>query len=201
MIDKKTKEYIDNIFISMENDKSKGKENIYNEVIDTILFPKHLDYREELISELYLQFVTNKNISKSINEGYFKYLFIIAAKNQLHSNTSSFHKNVRKTGDLSFDGVLDNYFQIDEKISNQQQMDLEYKKEKEIQLSELKKAMSKIKMDFFEKEMMRLYFEENHTLRQIGLDYGINHSLVFQTIEKVKERIKKQIKLSNQKLK
>jgi RNA polymerase sigma factor (sigma-70 family) len=193
MINKKTKEYIDNIFIEMERAKRKGEDNIYNEVISTIIYP-NLKYREELISELYLQFVSNKNIEKSIDNNYFKYLFIIAAKNQVHSNTSPFHKNVRKLGIHTDIDAIQNFTDLEAQLTSKYDSDTEYKEQKEIQMASLKKAMKKVKLDFFEATMMELYFDNNKTLREIGKDYGINHSLVFQTIQKVLDRIKKQIK-------
>lgn len=196
-VDKKTKQYIDDLFTQMEKDKSSGKENVYNEVLNTIIYP-NLKKRDELVNELYIQFVTNKNISKAINEGYFKYLFIIAAKGQVHSNTSPFHKHARKSaGDVCFDSAMDNYYVIDERLTDEQEMDLEYKIQKEEQNKKLKAAMKKVKMDYFEATMMELYFDNNKTFREIGKEFDINHSLVFQTVQKVLERIKKQIKQSN----
>ena len=48
-------------------------------------------------------------------------------------------------------------------------------------------------MDYFESEMIRLYFDEGMTYRAISREYGVNHTLVYKTVKDVLTRIKKQM--------
>jgi RNA polymerase sigma factor (sigma-70 family) len=145
-----------------------------------------IKYKNELISEIAIYYLQNsKKIEDVYNKGYFKYYFIMTVKNQFRSTTSSFYKNVR----INDNNKVDETFQLEEledEYGLEYQNDMDEKWEQSI---ELRKT---IKMNYFESEMMRLYFDENMTYRAIAKEYGINHTLVFKTIKNVLERIKKQ---------
>jgi RNA polymerase sigma factor (sigma-70 family) len=158
-----------------------------NEIIVNILGAK-IRYKDELISEICLSYLSNKEkVEKVIEAGYFKYYFINTVRNQVHSKTSPFYKNV----------ILNNSKIIDEDIEIVDIIDdtiVDYKIEMELKWQRTLDLRSRTKMDYFESEMMRLYFDDGMTYRAIAEQYEINHTLVFKTIKDVLERIKKQIK-------
>ena len=161
----------------------KGSE--YDEILTNILGRKLIKYKTELISEIALNYLKNyKKIEKVIEEGYFKYYFIMTVKNQVHSNTSSFYKNVRLNDNGS---SYDSEDIIDE-------WGMTYKMEMEDKWNHINELKRTTKINYFESEMMRLYFDEGMTYRAIAEEYEINHTLVFKTIKDVIERMKKQLK-------
>lgn len=163
------------------------KGSIYDQVIDNIIAP-NFHHKDELISELALQFHSQeKNIIKALDGGYFKYLFIRIIKNQVHSSTSPFHKNCRTQSNNAFD-ISESFLDIEE-----DDFELNDKMLKEEQRLMLEQAVKTIKTTWFEMEMFNLYYKENKTYRQIEEEYNLDHVLVFLTVKKVKEKIKKQI--------
>ena len=115
--------------------------------------------------------------------GYFKYYFINSVKNQVHSNTSPFHKNIRiKDYDYLQDYTdLPNDDDIQEKILFEERLD---------KVNEIYKLTSK---SWFEDRMWEEYFVNGKTYRQIEKEYGLDHCLVFHNVKKVKQKIQKQM--------
>ncbi|MCP4761445.1 MAG: hypothetical protein GY870_06660 [archaeon] len=110
----------------------------------------------------------------------------MTVKNNVHSSTSPFHKNIR----------LNNKVQVEQDVQVEEIIDeygMEYKLEMDEKYEQAKQLRKNVKMNYFESEMMRLYFDENMTYRAIAEEYDINHTLVFLTVQNVLERIKKQI--------
>lgn len=163
-----------------------NKNSEYNQIIDKLIAP-HFHYKDDLLQEISLSYLSNKKkVQKAIDEGYFKYYFIMTVKNNVHSSTSPFHKNIR----------LNNKIQIEQDVQVEDIVDeygLEYKIEMDEKYKQAQYLRKNVKMNYFESEMMRLYFDENKTYRAIAEEYDINHTLVFITIKNVLERIKKQI--------
>lgn len=161
-------------------------ESEYNQIIDKLIAP-HFHYKDDLLQEICLSYLSNKNkVQKAIDEGYFKYYFIMTVKNNVHSSTSPFHKNIR----------LNNKVQVEQDVQIEEIIDeygMEYKLEMDEKYEQAKQLRKNVKMNYFESEMMRLYFDENMTYRAIAEEYDINHTLVFLTVQNVLERIKKQI--------
>ena len=159
------------------------KGSIYDEIINNIISPR-LDLKPELISELSISFLENKDkIEKVYEMGYFKYYFINSVKNQVHSKTSPFHKNIRiKDYDYIQDYIdLPSDDDIQEKILFEERLDL---------VNEIYKSTNKT---WFEDRMWEEYFVNNKTYRQIEKEYGIDHCLIFHNVKKVKNKIQKQL--------
>ena len=156
------------------------KGSIYDEIINTIISPR-LDLKPELISEIAISFLENKEkIEQVYKDKYFKYYFINTIRNQVHSNTSSFHKNVR-INDYEF---IDNYMLIsDDEIENKIVF--------EQKLDKIEKAYSKTKKSWFENLMWEEYFEKFKSYRQIEKEWNIDHISVFHSVKKLKQRVRK----------
>jgi RNA polymerase sigma factor (sigma-70 family) len=165
------------------------KGSIFDEIIDNIIAP-NFHQKPELISEIAVSFLTNeKSVNKAIKGNYFNYYFIRVVKNQLHSKTSPFHKNVRKTNTMAIP--------VSEIDIEDEEDDLQYKMLNERQNDLLTDVLDEIKVTWFEREIFRLYYEEGMTYRAIEAETGVDHSLCWVTIKKIKGRIKKQIRLKD----
>ena len=156
------------------------KGSIYDEIINNIIQPNfHL--KNELISELAISFLENRvKVQHALDNNYFLYYFIRACKNQVHSNTSGFHKNTRiKDYTQEF-----NYEIVDE-------TDIELKKEKEQKYIAIDKAYVTIPKTYFQEWLFHEYFTFNKTFRQIAKENEISHTLVFHEVTKIKKEIQK----------
>lgn len=158
------------------------KGSIYDEIINNIIQPNfHL--KSELISELAISFLENEDkVNQVIDNGYFPYYFIRACKNQVHSNTSPFHKNTR----IQEKQFIENY-------DFEDYSDIEIKKEKEEKYIKIDKAYTKIPKTYFQEFLFQEYFTKNKTFREIGKENDISHCLVFHEVTKVKNQLKKLI--------
>ena len=160
---------------------------IYDEIINNLIAPRY-DLKPELISEIAISFLENKEkIDEVYKQGYFKYYFINTVKNQIHSNTSTFHKNVR----------IKDYEYIDEITLINDDDDIEYKLLFEEKLESIQKVYGKIKKNWFQATIWEEYFINNKTYRQIESDWGIDHVLAWHTVDKLKKQIKKQLNENN----
>jgi RNA polymerase sigma factor (sigma-70 family) len=159
---------------------------IYDEIITTIIYP-NVHQKPELISELAISFLQNEErVNNVIRNNYFDYYFMQACKNQVHSSTSPFHLNCRKT---SCQGIDASWIDIEDDMS-----DLEYKELNELQNDTLNEALAGTTTTYFEAEMFRMYYQQDLTYRGIEKECGVDSSLAFSTIKKVKERLKNKIK-------
>lgn len=155
------------------------KGSIYDEIMSNVLNPR-LDLKPELISELALSFLENKEKIVDVYEkGYFKYYFINACRNQVHSSTSSFHKNIR----------IKDYEYIDNYIGLLDEDDIDQKIEFEKRLETIQETYKGVKKSWFEDKMFDEYFGKNKTYREIEREYGLDHSLVWVNVKKVKDRL------------
>lgn len=158
--------------------------SLYDEIMDNIITPRY-DLKPELISELSISFLENsKKIETIYKDGFFKYYFINACRNQIHSSTSPFHKNNR---------IMD-FEYIDNANTQYDDDDIELKKEFEYKLDLIHKTYKQIKKSWFENAMFEEYFIKNKTYRQIEAEYGLDHSLVWLNVKKVKDRLIEEIK-------
>ena len=154
------------------------KGSIYDEILDNILKPNY-HLKPELISELSISFLENEEkVSKVIQDGYFLYYFIRAVKNNVHSNTSPFHKNTRIKENLYYD----NLEVIDED-------DIQRKIEMEEKYIKIDKAYTKIPKTHFQEFVFHEYFTKDKTYREIGEEMGVSHCLVFHEVKKIKQEI------------
>lgn len=170
-----------NIRLILEEIATKG--SIYDEILNNLLTP-NLHLKPELISELAISFLENETkVNEVIKGNYFLYYFIRAAKNNVASNTSPFHKNVR---------IKDNMF-IDN-IDIEDLTDIELKLEKEEKYKLIDKNYVKIKKTHFQDMLWTQYFIEGKTHRQIGKEQQISHCLSFHEIRKIKEELLQKIK-------
>jgi hypothetical protein len=157
--------------------------SIYDEILTNLLSP-NLHLKPELISELAISFLENeKKVNEVIKGNYFLYYFIRAAKNNIASNTSPFHKNVR---------IKDNMF-IDN-IDLEDLTDIELKKEKEDKFLLIDRNYIKIQKTYFQDILWTQYFVQGKTHRQIAKELNISHCLSFHEIRKIKEELIKNIK-------
>ena len=169
---------INNILIEITT-----KGSIYDEIIDNIIQPR-FDLKPELISEIAISFLENKiKVEEAIEKGYFKYYFINTVRNQIHSNTSSFHKNIRIQDNEYFEnyGYLEDDTTIEDKIEFEERLEL------------INQIYKDTKKTWFENQMFEEYFIKNKTYREIGKEYGINHCLIFHNVKKMKEQILKKL--------
>ena len=120
-----------------------NKGSIYDEIIDNIITPR-FDLKPELISEIAISFLENKiKIEEVYRLGYFKYYFINTVRNQIHSNTSSFHKNIRIKDNEYFEnyGYIEDDTTIEDKIEFENKLnrfEVAYKKTKKSSREEKK---------------------------------------------------------------
>lgn len=154
--------------------------SIYDEIMRNIITPNfHLI--PELISELSISFLENEEkINGIIEQGWFKYYFIRACVNQVHSSTSGFHKNTRIQDKL----FIDNFDLIDND-------DIELKTEKELKLLKIDKTYTKIPKTYFQEFLWQEYYTKGKTHRQIAKENGISHCLSYHEIKKVRDKIQK----------
>jgi len=152
----------------------------YDEIINTIIQPNfHL--KPELISELAISFLQNREkVQHALDNNYFLYYFVRTVKNQIHSNTSGFHKNTRiKDYTQEF-----NYEIVDD-------TDIEIKKEKEKKYIAIDKIYTTIPKTYFQEWLWHEYFTFNKTFRQIAKENEISHTLVFHEVTKIKKEIQR----------
>lgn len=165
---------------------------IFDQFIDNIIAPNY-EQKPELISELAVSFLSNEeSVNKAIRGNYFQYYFINAVKNQVHSKTSSFHKNVRRTREQFSEPLGTWALSIPD--DEQELRDKELIEEKYNMLNEI---LEDTNVSWFEKEIYDLYFNKNYTYRQIEAETNIDHCLAWVTVDKIKKRIKKQINNSD----
>lgn len=158
--------------------------SIYDEIINNLITPR-FDLKPELISEIALSFLENKEkIERIYNEGYFKYYFINVVRFQIHSNTSSFHKNVRIKDYDFYENItiLDDDQDIENKIIFEEKLD------------KIQKIYKNISKSWFDNLMWEEYFVKDKTFREIEKDWDIDHVSAFHCIKKMKIKIKKNIK-------
>jgi hypothetical protein len=157
------------------------KGSIYDEIIDNIITPNfHL--KPELLSEISISFLENeKKVDEVIRQGYFTYYFIRTIKNNVHSNTSPFAKNVRLKDNVYYDNIeiLDN-------------SDIELKEEKELKLQRIDRAYTKIPKSYFQEFIWHEYFTFGKTYRQIANESEgtFSHCLAFHEISKIKNKLR-----------
>jgi len=157
--------------------------SIYDDIMNNLLTPR-IDLKPELISEISISFLENKEkIEKVYEMGYFKYYFINVIKNQVHSSTSPFHKNVR----------IKDYDYIQNYVDMADDTDIQEKILFEERLNLVNDIYKNTKKTWFEDKMWEEYFINGKTYRQIEAEYGLDHCLVFHNVKKVKEKIKKQL--------
>ena len=158
---------------------------VYDEIIDNMITP-NFHQKPELISEIAISFLSNQEkVEKALKGGYFNYYFINVVKNQVHSKTSPFHKNCRKSNAYAIP--------VDEIDIEDEQDDLEYKELNEVQNDILNEILEDITTTWFDSEIFRMYFEEGMTYREIEAKTQIDHCLAFTVIKKLKAKINKQI--------
>ena len=161
------------------------KGSIYDEIINNIIQPR-FDLKPELISELAISFLENrKKVQQAIDNNYFLYYFIRAAKNQVHSKTSGFHKNTRikdYTQEFNFDIVDEN--------------EIEYKKEKEEKYIAIDKIYTTIPKTYFQEWLFHEYYTFNKTYRQIAKENDISHTLVFHEVTKIRKFIQEKFDIT-----
>jgi hypothetical protein len=166
------------------------KNSEYDIILDNLL-GNNTEQKNELISELAISFIKNKDkIELAYKDKWFKYLFINAAKTQIQSSTSPFHRNCRQTISSELE-INDATTIIDDDY------DLQYKIMKEEQHEQLNIALFQVKCTWFEEQIFKSYFVENLTYRGIEEKYNIDHCLAYHTVKKVLNKIKKQIKNNN----
>jgi hypothetical protein len=160
------------------------KGSIYDEIINNIITPR-FELKPELISEIALSFLENREkIEQVYKDKYFKYYFISTVKNQVHSNTSSFHK-INRIKDYEYFGEYNH-------ITDQD--DIQDKIEFEVKIDKFQKIYKNTKKTWFENLLWEEYFINDKTYRAIEDEYGIDHCSAWHTVTNLKKRIQKNIK-------
>ena len=144
------------------------KEYIYEEVLRKY-FPKK-DIRDEFYNEMWLYFFEHPDrIVEVWNKKQFKYYYIGLIKNQVLSNSSSWHLNFRKPQQSLMEHLPEdteeyNYFQEEE-----EQEEKEKKKFKLRVIEEALQHFQKLDPKFKPSaDIFRLYYYENMSIREIG---------------------------------
>ncbi len=162
------------------------KGSIYNEIIDNLIAP-HLHYKNDLLSIITIDYLNNAtSVAKAINKGYFKYYFIMTVKNQVHSKTSKFYKEVKLTS-FKVEEFMEEFIDVEDLFG------MEYKMEQEDKMNIVKQIRKTTKISYFESECIRLYFDEGMTYRAIAKEYEVNHTLIFHVIKTVVATYKEQL--------
>lgn len=165
--------------------------SIYSDIIDNIL-GYNSNLKQPMLSEIGMYICEHKRkIAKIIDENYFKYWFINFVRIQAIKKNASLYKNERMTIIKKF-GTED--FNFDLYDSNEDNSDLQEKKEFEEKWELIKETREEVKVSWFDAEMFRLYYDENKTYRAIEKEYNIDHVLAFNSVKKVREKLKKHIK-------
>ena len=165
-----------NIRQVLEEIATKG--SIYDEILTNLLTP-NIHLKPELISELAISFLENETkVNEVIKANYFLYYFIRACKNNIASNTSPFHKNVR---------IKDNMF-IDN-MDMEDLTDIEIKMEKEEKYKLIDRNYTKIPKTHFQDILWTQYFVQGKTHREIAKELNISHCLSWHEIKKLKEEL------------
>jgi hypothetical protein len=155
--------------------------SLYDEIINNLITPNfHL--KPELLSELSIGFLQNeKKVDEAIKNNYFVYYFIRSVKNQVHSNTSGFHKNTRIKDNIYFDN-----------LEIPDDSDIEFKEEKEEKLKKIDRAYVKIPKSYFQEFLWHEYYTLGKTHRQISKENGgaFSHCLSYHEIKKIKDKLK-----------
>ena len=154
------------------------KGSIYDEIINNIIQPR-FDLKPELISELAISFLENRTkVQQAIDNNYFLYYFIRAAKNQVHKNT----RIKDYTQEFNFDIVDEN--------------EIEYKKEKEEKYIAIDKIYTTIPKTYFQEWLFHEYYTFNKTYRQIAKENEISHTLVFHEVTKIRKFIQEKFDIT-----
>lgn len=157
------------------------KGSIYDEVIDNIIRP-NFQLKPELISELSISFLENeKKVDEVIDKGYFLYYFIRAVKNNVHSNTSPYYKNITIKDNIYYDNI--------ELIDD---VDIEKKIDNELNYLKIDKAYTQIQKTHFQEFVWHEYYTKGKTYREISNenDNVFSYSLVFHEVKKIKNKLK-----------
>ena len=183
---------IDNILKQIATEGS-----IYDEIMDNILSSTRnytLDKKSELISEIAISMLSNQaNVLKQYESNTFKYWFIRVVSNQVKSTTSPFYKNARETITSKFGTEDFNFNMYDEEEDDSiEQLQLIENRMKLIQ-----QVRKEINCTWFEAEVFKLYYDEGYTYRRIEEEFGIDHCLAWNSVKKVRERLKKAINNKN----
>lgn len=154
--------------------------SIYDQIIDNLISPR-FDLKPALISEIAISFLENRDrIQQVYSDGYFIYYFINTVKNQVHSNTSTFHKNNRIQDYEFYEQItiIDDDQDLNDKILFEEKLD------------SILRIYASIKKSWYENLMFEEYFIKNKTYRQIEAEWNIDHISAWHTIKKVKQKIK-----------
>jgi DNA-directed RNA polymerase specialized sigma24 family protein len=109
------------------------------------------------------------------NAGQMQYWLSGVIINQTHSSTSPFFKNYKKA------------LPIDEWAAEVEWGDIE----KDIQLSEIEKALSKL--DWYDREVFKMYFYERKSYRAIQKETKIHYTAIGKTVRQTIENIKRDL--------
>lgn len=152
--------------------------SIYHEIMDNIIGNKK-NIKSELISELALSFLSSpKKIEEVWNKGYFKYYFMNAVTNQVHSNTSPLYKTTHLQEHIQAENLThDSYDHIEDKVRLEERYSL------------IENALLNIEVSWFDLEMFTEYYSNNKSYRVIEKELGVDHCLAFHSVKKTREKI------------
>jgi len=174
------------------------KGSLYDEIMDTILESR--DSKSALISEISNYWLQSPdNVVKAYNEGYFKYYFIRTVKNQIHSNTSAYHKNHRINERVTFgvnigtDNDSNEGCYHESLILSEDEDDIINKILLEDKMERIEETMKNCNIKWIEEQLFREYFYENKTYRQIEEEYGIDHVSAWKIVKAGVQKIKNNI--------
>lgn len=156
--------------------------SIYHEIMDNIIGNKK-NIKSELISELALSFLSSpKKIEDVWEKGYFKYYFLNAVTNQIHSNTSPLYKITHLRENIQPENLThDAYDHIEDKVRLEERYEL------------IENALQNIEVSWFDMEIFSEYYSKNKSYRMIENEFGVDHVNCWVSVKKTKNKIKKWI--------
>jgi hypothetical protein len=163
----------------------------YHNIMDNYLGRYKTTLKPDLLSEIYIYWSKDpKKIEDIFNrsEREFGAYFNATVRNNVVSTSSPFYKNCIKT---LADG-WDEDFLSDEKNPPESSCEIEEKILKEIKLEQIKKAMLRADLSWFERQLFLEYYYTNKKISyQTMCDrYGLNKSYLYKLLRNVKQKIK-----------
>jgi hypothetical protein len=154
--------------------------SIYDEIINNLIQPR-FDLKPELISEIALSYLENKEKIEDIYEkNYFQYYFIRTVKNQIHSSTSSFRKMVT----IKDNEFIDNYDFPDDGD------DITNKIAREEKINQVEELFKETKKTWYKERIWDEYFYNGMSFRDIQKKYDISYTYAWLLVDGIKQEIK-----------
>jgi len=170
--------------------------SLYDEIIDTIIYSDTNKQEDKyaLLSEIANYWLQSPdNVIKAWDNKYFKYYFIRTVQNQVHSNTSAYHKNHRVKDKITWDRFNDCDdcdSLLESSIIDLDDGGMEKKILAEIRLNDVERSINLGQLTWVEGQLFKEYYYEDKTYRQIEEEYGIDHVSAWKIVKSATKKVK-----------